>query len=100
MFAHLSGSDLQPEAPGLTACKLRVFWFIGEGLKTKQIATQLHLSVKTIETHRENIKRKLALDCLEKVICAAALWRARTDLQLPCWEGVLETPKHSLQNPS
>ena len=38
-----------------------VFEMIGQGLSTRQIAQQLHLSVKTIETHREHIKDKLHL---------------------------------------
>jgi DNA-binding NarL/FixJ family response regulator len=42
--------------------EMHVFQLIGSGLGTKQIAHALNLSVKTIETHRENIKRKLALD--------------------------------------
>lgn len=41
--------------------ELEVFGLIGRGLGPSQIAEQLHLSVKTIETHRENIKKKLNL---------------------------------------
>jgi hypothetical protein len=40
---------------------MHVFQLIGSGLGTKKIAHALKLSVKTIETHRENIKRKLGL---------------------------------------
>jgi DNA-binding NarL/FixJ family response regulator len=39
--------------------ELEVFEMIGEGLTTKQIAKKLHLSPKTVETHREKIKTKL-----------------------------------------
>ncbi len=39
--------------------ELEVFKMIGKGLTTRQIANDLHLSVKTVETHRENIKAKL-----------------------------------------
>jgi DNA-binding NarL/FixJ family response regulator len=35
---------------------------LGSGLGTKKIAHALNLSVKTIETHRENIKHKLGLN--------------------------------------
>lgn len=35
---------------------------IGDGLSSKQIAQKLYVSVRTIETHRCNIRRKLALD--------------------------------------
>jgi DNA-binding NarL/FixJ family response regulator len=37
--------------------ELEVFQLIGQGLGTRQIAEQLHLSIKTIETYRESIKR-------------------------------------------
>ena len=39
--------------------ELQVFELIGEGRGTRDIAERLHLSMKTIDTHRENIKRKL-----------------------------------------
>lgn len=41
--------------------ELQVFELIGRGLSTRQIANQLELSIKTIETHREHIKSKLNL---------------------------------------
>lgn len=41
--------------------ELEVFGLIGEGRGTREIAEQLHLSVKTIESHRAHIKEKLNL---------------------------------------
>ena len=41
--------------------ELQVFELIGRGFGTRNIAAKLSLSVKTIDTHRENIKRKLNL---------------------------------------
>ncbi len=41
--------------------ELEVFRLIGRGLKTAEIADQLHLSVKTIETYRDRIRAKLNL---------------------------------------
>jgi len=41
--------------------EIEVFEMIGQGLTTKQIAKKLHLSPKTVETHREKIKTKLNL---------------------------------------
>ena len=38
-----------------------MFDSIGRGLSTRRIAEALSLSVKTVEAHRENIKRKLAI---------------------------------------
>ncbi|HUG66498.1 MAG TPA: response regulator transcription factor [Pirellulaceae bacterium] len=45
----------------LTDRELEVFRLLGDGQTTKQIAQFLKLSVKTIESHRENIKSKLGL---------------------------------------
>ena len=39
----------------------QVFRFIGDGLNTRSMAAELHLSVKTVETHRQRIKEKLHL---------------------------------------
>jgi DNA-binding NarL/FixJ family response regulator len=41
--------------------ELEVFHMVGDGLTTRQIADKLHLSVKTIETHKSHIKEKLHL---------------------------------------
>ncbi len=41
--------------------ELHVFQMIGAGLSSRQIAGDLNLSIKTVETHRENIKHKLGL---------------------------------------
>ena len=41
--------------------ELEVFGLIGQGRGTRDIAEQLHLSVKTIESHRAHIKEKLNL---------------------------------------
>ena len=51
----------QTPAECLTNRELEVFDLIGRGLGTSEIAGMLHLSVKTIETHRANIKAKLNL---------------------------------------
>lgn len=41
--------------------ELEVLRRTGQGLKTQEIATQLHLSIKTVETYRDRIRAKLAL---------------------------------------
>jgi DNA-binding NarL/FixJ family response regulator len=50
-----------PVIDNLSDREMHIFQLIGSGLGTKKIAHSLNLSVKTIETHRENIKRKLGL---------------------------------------
>src|SRR6266478_5591491 len=54
----------KPGAPGigvenLSNRELQVFQLLGSGSSTRQVAEALHLSVKTIETYRENLKNKL-----------------------------------------
>lgn len=39
--------------------QLQIFTLIGKGFGTVDIATKLNLSIKTIDTHKENIKAKL-----------------------------------------
>ncbi|GAA5185667.1 response regulator transcription factor [Niveibacterium umoris] len=48
--------------PLLSVREKEVLAFIAEGLSSKEIAQRLDLSVRTVETHRLNIKRKLELD--------------------------------------
>jgi len=54
--------------------ELEVFRGIGRGLATRQVATSLNLSVKTIETYRENIKAKLGLQNANELVRHAVQW--------------------------
>lgn len=65
--------DTDPIAT-LSNRELEVFQMIGQGLSTKEIAAQLDLSGKTIETHRENIKRKLDLPRTNDLMRRAVEW--------------------------
>jgi DNA-binding NarL/FixJ family response regulator len=58
----------------LTDREFQVFQMIGEGLQTREIAEKLHLSVKTVETHRERIKKKLNVDNAAKLAKYAIQW--------------------------
>lgn len=57
---QLSGSSIDSD-PTLTRREREVLQLIAEGGSTSQIATELHLSVKTVETHRKRIMDKLGL---------------------------------------
>jgi DNA-binding NarL/FixJ family response regulator len=54
--------------------ELEVFRLIGEGVKTAEIAQRLHLSVKTVETYRDRIRRKLNLTDGAKLAHHATQW--------------------------
>ena len=54
--------------------ELEIFEMLGQGKKTRKIAVALKLSIKTVETHRENIKRKLSLSDAPSLIHFATLW--------------------------
>ena len=57
--------------------ELEVFEMIGRGLGTAAIARKLHLSVKTVETHRAHIKEKLNLDTGAELVQQAVHWLHR-----------------------
>jgi DNA-binding NarL/FixJ family response regulator len=59
---------------GLTDREFEIFQLIGQGQGTREIAEHLHLSVKTVEVHRANIKRKLKLDKGAEVVRYAIRW--------------------------
>jgi len=57
--------------------ELEVFQLIGQWKKTKEIAQELHLSVKTVEYYREQIKRKLNLRDAGELTQHATSWVQR-----------------------
>jgi DNA-binding NarL/FixJ family response regulator len=70
-------SGVEPQADPidtLTDRQLEIFRLIGVGLGAHQIAARLHISVHTVETHRENIKRKLNVNTASELTCRAVLW--------------------------
>jgi len=58
----------------LTGRELEVFRLIGAGVKTADIAERLHLSIKTVETYRDRIRRKLNLVDGTKLVHYATQW--------------------------
>ncbi|MGA1980375.1 MAG: response regulator transcription factor [Sedimentisphaerales bacterium] len=59
---------------GLSDRELEIFRLIGEGYKPSQIAKQLHLSIKTIETYRARIKEKLNLADAAELLRYSIKW--------------------------
>ncbi len=63
----------------LTDREFEVFQLIGQGKTTRAIATHLHLSIKTVEVHRANIKQKLQLKTGPELIHYAVRWGESQD---------------------
>ncbi len=51
-----------------------IFRLTGQGLSTEQIANRLHVSTKTVETHRSHIKEKLQIAKAQELTAFAARW--------------------------
>lgn len=65
MMSQILGRGRGPGASPLELLsdrELEVYELVGAGLTTRAIAEQLHLSIKTIETHKAHIKEKLNLE--------------------------------------
>jgi DNA-binding NarL/FixJ family response regulator len=58
----------------LTDRELRVFQLLGQGVATRKIAQQLGLDMRTIETYRARIKRKLRLASGYELLQHAIRW--------------------------
>jgi DNA-binding NarL/FixJ family response regulator len=63
-----------PSPGDLSDRELEVFELIGRGKTTHEVADLLNLSVKTIDTHRENIKQKLGLHSHVELLRSAFYW--------------------------
>lgn len=75
----LVGSPLET----LTDRELQVFRLLGEGNSTREVADQLGLSMKTIETHRAKIMDKLGLENATQLLHRAIEWVQRERGFLP-----------------
>ncbi len=67
----------------LSPREFEVFQLIGKGLSTKEVATQLSLSPKTIEAHRANIREKLQLNDSLSLMYYATRWVESQETTLP-----------------
>src|SRR6266566_5258501 len=76
---QVRGQPVMSESPvkGLSDREMEVFQLIGQWKKTREIAEELHLSIKTIEYYREQIKRKLNLKSASELTHYATSWVQR-----------------------
>lgn len=72
----------QPAQPGagsvstLTDREFEVYRLIGQGKEPQEVARVLHLSIKTVDTHRAHIRRKLGLKNYTELVHHATRWTA------------------------
>lgn len=74
MAFRSSGEDTRTGTETLSLRELEVFELIGRGNSTREIAEQLNLSIKTIETYRAHIKDKLQLRSGTELMQRAIHW--------------------------
>jgi len=73
-------TEAQSSVGRLSDREFEVFQLLGQGEATRQIAKRLHLSIKTVEVHRANIRRKLELANGGELVRYAIRW---TEAQKP-----------------
>ena len=73
-FIGAPGGTKRSSIEGLTDRELEVFRLIGQGHGTRQIAEELHLSVKTVESYYAHIKEKLLLKNARELVQHAVQW--------------------------
>lgn len=61
-------TDALPNSDRLTPRQREIVQLLAEGKSSKEVAVALSLSVKTAETHRANIMRKLDCHCISEVV--------------------------------
>ena len=79
-FAGGAKSVGSSDVNSLSDRELEIFSFIGRGFSVSELASELNVSVKTIETHQMRMKEKLALHSAAELRQKAREWLARSAL--------------------
>jgi DNA-binding NarL/FixJ family response regulator len=79
-FAAATKSSRNADINSLSDRELEIFSFIGRGLSVSELASELNVSVKTIETHQMRIKEKFALRSAAELRQKAREWLAKSAL--------------------
>ena len=77
-FAGGPKNSRNSDLNSLSDRELGIFSFIGRGVSVSELATELHVSVKTIETHQMRMKEKLALHSAAELRQKAREWLAKS----------------------
>jgi DNA-binding NarL/FixJ family response regulator len=68
---HVASRSEPPQLPTLTPREREITQLLAEGRSSKEAASALNLSTKTVETHRSNIMRKLSLHSIRDLVVYA-----------------------------
>ena len=71
---NVGSSDIN----SLTNRELEIFSFIGRGFSSSELANELNVSIKTIETHQMRMKEKLGVHTAAELRQKAREWLARS----------------------
>jgi DNA-binding NarL/FixJ family response regulator len=76
LLETLAGPNAKRNSPieQLTDREFELLQLLGQGKGTREIAEQLRLSVKTVDAHRANLKRKLELQTASELVRYAVRW--------------------------
>jgi DNA-binding NarL/FixJ family response regulator len=77
-FAGGHKNSRSSDINSLSDRELEIFSFIGRGVSVSELASELHVSVKTIETHQMRMKEKLALHTAAELRQKAREWLAKS----------------------
>ncbi|MBN1649039.1 MAG: response regulator transcription factor [Spirochaetales bacterium] len=67
----------------LTNRQLQILAFMGKGVGTKQIAEKLNISTKTVEAHKEQLKKRLACSSSQELLRFAIEWTTHPGQVIP-----------------
>jgi DNA-binding NarL/FixJ family response regulator len=73
---RFSAKQDKPDDPTsyLSERELEIFSLIGNGYSTNEIAHRLHLSPKTVSTHRDHLKKKIGVEDNARLVHRATEW--------------------------
>lgn len=78
-FEFLSGAEKTEDGVNLTPREREVLKLIGDGLTSQEIANRIHLSKRTVDSHRAHLLKKLGLNSLSELIKYAIKYSQMND---------------------
>ena len=85
IFAGKSQTETVAPETQLSDRELEVLSLIGRAFSTRSISSRLIISMKTVEAHRSNIKRKLSINSSEELVRYAVCWAQESGRSIEQW---------------